>query len=161
MTKQASLNGSSTLEWDAPEHEHKERSSDWFWSTGIIIGAIVLACIIFGNIIFGILILVSAGALALFINREPEDVHVIVNDTGIRRDRMFYPMETLSTFWIDVEHPHKKLILKSNKSLMPLIVIPLSNETDPEGLREFLLTKITEEQHSLPLVEKILEYLGF
>lgn len=161
MAKQGVQNGSYTLEWDAPEHEHKERSSDWFWSAGIIVGALVLMSIIFSNIIFGILILVSTGSLALFINRVPENVHVTVNESGISRDKTFYPLDTLSSFWIDTEHSHKKLILKSKKSLMPLIVVPLSEETNPDELRELLLTKITEEPHSLPLVEKILEYLGF
>jgi len=154
-------NGTSILEWNAPEHEHKERSSDWFWSVGIISIAISIVSIIIGNIIFGILILVSAFSLALFINRKPEDTHVLVNEKGIQDNKIFYPFETLSEFWIDTEHPHKKIILESKKALMPLIVVPIGDEVDTNKLRSHLENYLKEEYHSLPLVEKILEYFGF
>lgn len=149
------------FEWDAPEHEHKERGSDWFWSAGIIVAALALVSIIFGNIIFAILIVISAFSLTLFINRPPENIKVSITSLGIRKGNILYPIETIASFWIDVEHPHKKIILRSNKPLMPLIVIPIADETDVEAVREYLLTKTAEEYQSLPLVEKILEYLGF
>ena len=44
---------------------------------------------------------------------------------------------------------------------MPLIIVPLGNEAEVEQIHENLSRHLTEEFHSLPLVEKILEYLGF
>ncbi len=149
------------MEWEAHDYEHKERSSDWFWAAGIVTLAIVLVSIIFGNIIFGILILVSAISLALFINRPPENVRVSVTDKGIQRERIFYPFETLESFWIDTEHPHNKIILHSKKLFMPLILVPLNSSINIEQLHTRLEEHLKEEYHSLPLVEKILEYLGF
>jgi hypothetical protein len=154
-------NDTFSLEWHAPEHEHKQRSSDWFWALGIITVSIVLVAILFGNIIFGILILVSAFSLALFINKQPEDIQMSINGIGIMKDRTLYPFETLDTFWIDIEHPHKKIILHSKKVLMPLIIIPVADDMNVDALHEQLSKYIKEEYHSLPLVEKILEYLGF
>jgi hypothetical protein len=151
----------SRLEWDAQEYEHKERSQDWFWAVGIISFSIAVAATIFGNIIFGILVLVSVFALVLFINREPESVHVVVNEKGITKDRVYYPYSTLESFWIDHEHPHNKVILKSEKFFMPLIVIPLDPEINPDGLAEVLNRYISEKYHPLPFVEQLLEYLGF
>lgn len=156
-----SSNSTLTIEWEAHEYEHKERSSDWFWAAGIITVALALAAMIFGNAIFGILILISAFALALYINRPPENVHISIAEGGIQRDRIFYPFSTLSGFWIDTDHPHKKVILRSKKTLMPLIVIPLSDDVDTEKLRDLLLRHMIEEYHSIPLMEKVLEYLGF
>ncbi|MBX4195762.1 hypothetical protein KW796_02300 [Candidatus Parcubacteria bacterium] len=150
-----------TLEWNAHEYEHKERSSDWFWAAGIITAGLALTSIIFGNVILGILVVVSAFSLALFINRPPENIHISINDEGLARGRVFYPFETLAAFWIDTDHPHKKVILRSKKMLMPLIVIPLSDNIDTERLRGNLSQYLKEEYHTLPLVEKILEYLGF
>ena len=149
------------MEWEAPEHEHKERSSDWFWVAGIITVAIVFVSIIVGNIIFGILVLVSSVSLLMFINRKPENLHLVLNDHGVQRDNVFYPFETLESFWIDVEHPHNKIIIKSKKVLMPLIVVPISENVDLEIMREVLSKNLIEEYHSLPLLEKLLEYLGF
>ena len=149
------------IEWDAHEYEHKERGADWFWAVGIVSFSIAIASVIFSNIIFGILVLISVFALVIFINRPPETVHIVVDERGITRNKVHYPYSTLLSFWIDTDHPHHKIILKSTKLFMPLIVIPLNPEADTEKIHENLSTIITEEFHSLPVVEKVLEYLGF
>lgn len=149
------------IEWDAHEYEHKQRSPDWFWAVGIISVSVAIASVIFGNIIFGILVLISAFALSLFANRPPNTLHVAIDEKGVTRGKVRYPYQTLQSFWIDTEHPHKKIILRSEKLLMPLIIVPLGNEVNAEQLNERLSNFLSEEFHSLPFVEKILEYLGF
>ena len=150
-----------TLEWEAHEYEHKERNQDWFWVVGIISFSMAIASVIFGNIIFGLLIIISVFALALFINRPPETVRVTVDEKSITRGKIRYPYATLESYWIDTEHPHKKIILKSKKLLMPLIIVPLGNDAPLDELDEILDRFLSREFHSLPLVEQILEYLGF
>lgn len=149
------------IEWDAHEYEHKERSEDWFWAVGILTLAVSIAAIIFGNYIFAILILLSAFSLALFINRPPETIHVLADETGITKKNIKYPFDSLRSFWIDVDHPHKKIILRSKKMLVPLIVVPLGEEVDPDRLRKTLEKCLPLEFHHLPLAEVLLEYLGF
>jgi hypothetical protein len=149
------------IEWDAHEYEHKERSQDWFWAVGIVTVAIAVATVIFGNVIFGLFILTAVFSLALFINRPPETVHIAVSEKGVTKDKIHYPYSTLRSFWIDIEHSHPKIFLKSEKVFMPLIIIPLSQEIDPEQLHDILSQFLEEEYHSLPLVERIIEFLGF
>ena len=149
------------IEWEAHEYEHKERSPDWFWAVGIISVAVAITSIIFGNVIFGILVIIATFALILFINREPERTRSSINERGVSRGKTHYPYSTLDSYWIDIEHPHKKILLKSKKLLMPLIMVPLSEEIDPEEIDEALIRFIPREFHNLPLVEQMLEYLGF
>jgi hypothetical protein len=149
------------FEWEAHEYEHKERTQDWFWAVGILTLAVAITSVIFGNIIFAILVLTAVFALALFINRPPENIHVVVDERGIARGNMRYLYETLESFWIDTEHSHPKIILKSQKLLMPLIVIPLGESVDVERLEDTLEQFLSKEFHSLPLVERLIEYLGF
>ena len=148
------------IEWDAHEYEHKERSSDWFWAVWIISLSICVAAILFGNVIFAILVVVAVFALVIFINRPPETVHVIINEKGITRDKMHYPYSTLDSYWLDTDHPHPKIILRSQKFFMPLIIVP-TGDMDGERLDETLREFLPERYHSLPFVEKLLEYLGF
>ena len=148
-------------EWDAHEYEHKERSPDWFWAVGIISISIAIAAVIFGNIIFGILVLIGAFTLSLFANRPPSTLHIVIDEKGISRGKIRYPYSTLESFWIDTEHPHKKIILRSEKMFMPLIIVPLGNEVEIEELHDNLSQFLSEEFHSLPFVERLLEYLGF
>ncbi len=150
-----------TIEWEAPEHEHKQRSADWFWATGILTISAAVASFIFGNVIFGIFILLAAFSLALFINREPEIISVHIDERGVTRGNLHYPYSTLEAFWIDTEHAHPKIMLRSKKSFLPLIIIPLNPESDAESVAEALAKHLTEEHHALPLVERLIEYLGF
>ena len=149
------------IEWDAHEYEHKERSSDWFWAVGILSVSIAVAAVIFGNVIFAIFILIAVFSLALFINRHPDTVHVIIDEKGVAKDKIRYPYSTLQSFWIDVEHSHPKILLSSEKIFMPLIIVPLGDGVDVEKLHEALSSSLEERYHSLPFVEKIIEYLGF
>lgn len=148
------------IEWDAPAHEHKVRSQDWFWAVGIITVSIAIAATIFGNIIFGILILLCVFSLALFINKHPNMVHVVLTEKGITRDRIHYPYSTLESYWLDSDHPHPKIILHSTKFFMPFIVIP-TGDVDPVELDQTLAELLPERFHPLPFAERFLEYLGF
>lgn len=149
------------IEWEAHEYEHKERSADWFWAVGIIAVSLAIVSVIFGNAIFGILILIGAFALTLFINRIPETVYVKVDERGITKGKIFYPYESIKSFYVDTDHPHRKILMRSRKRLMPLIIIPLGDNVDPERLRRTLAHFVEEEYLNLPLVERFLEYLGF
>jgi hypothetical protein len=149
------------IEWDAHEYEHKERSADWFWAVGILTVSFAIVSILLGNIIFGILILLSVFTLSLYINRPPQIIHAFIDNQGIVRDKVRYPYDTLHGYWVDEDHPHKKIILRSKKTLMPLIIIPIGEKVDPEKLRDILAEYLPEERLDLPLAEKVLEYLGF
>lgn len=149
------------IEWNAYEYEHKERSQDWFWAVGIVSVSLAIASVIFGNVIFAILILVGTFTLGLYAKRPPEEIPVSIDENGITRGKIRYLYDSLESFWIDIEHPHKKIILRSKKMLMPLIVVPLGDEVDAERLHRILTRHMKEEYHSLPIVEKMLEYLGF
>ena len=148
------------IEWDGHEYEHKQRSEDWFWAVGVIAVSLTVVAIIFNDIIFGILILLSAFSLSLFINRPPETVHMILTEQGITRGSVKYPFSTLHSFWIDEQHPHQKILLRSQKLLMPYITIPLGGG-NPERIQQALVRFIPEEFHTTSIAEKLLEYLGF
>jgi hypothetical protein len=149
------------IEWDAHEYEHKERGRDWFWAVGIITLSIAVASIIFGNIIFAILIILSAFSLSIFINRPPEVIHASIDQRGVTRGNTLYTYGSLDSFWIDTEHPQRKIIIRSKKILMPLIIVPLGDDIDIDRLENTLSKYLSVEYMRLPLVEYLLEYLGF
>ena len=85
---------------------------------------------------------------------------MVIDERGITRGHVHYPYSSLHSFWVDENHPHKKIILRSKKTFMPLIIVPLG-ETDPDHARDTLLRILPEEFQKLPLVEELIEYLGF
>ncbi|CAN5144231.1 hypothetical protein BH11PAT3_BH11PAT3_0780 [soil metagenome] len=128
---------------------------------GIITVAIAIASIIFGNVIFAILIIIAAFSLCLYINVHPNIIHIKIDERGVTRGQIRYPYQTLHSFWIDIEHPHPKIILRSKKAFLPLIIVPLDPALDEEKVHDILLQHLPEEPMRLPLAEMILEYLGF
>lgn len=148
------------ISWNAPEHYYVEKRPDWYWAVGIITLALAVVAFIFNNVITGIFIIVAAVTLVLHASRPPRVITYQITDRGIVAGDVLYPFLTLESFWIPHDEYPPKLLLKSRKALMPLIVIYL-DEVDPEDVREVLLTYIAETEHREPILKHLLERLGF
>ena len=147
--------------WEALEHNHVEKGSDWFWVLGILSFAGAATAFFFGNFLLAILILVGAGAAALVANREPQIIPYAVSTRGLRVDNQLYPYSTLEAFYIDEEHElGPQLLARSTKLFGPLIIMPLPEEY-VEEIEDILELRLPEEHMEEPLVNKILEIFGF
>jgi len=151
-----------TISWQGYEYTHYEKSSDWFWALGIVALSSAVTAIIFKNILFALLILVGAFAVALFAAKKPHLIHFEITRRGVAIDDVFYPFTTLESFWIDEdEHGHHTLIIKSERVIMPYIIIPLSESIEFDEVRDILLAKLDEEELHEPVSHKILEFFGY
>ena len=148
------------IQWHAPEYIHTDKTADWYWIVCTITVSIILIAIILENLIFGLLIAVSAFTLTLFASRKPLVVPIEINSLGVNVGDTHYPLGNLESFWVETRDRHHRVLIKSKKTLMPYIVI-LIDEVSPESVREVLAQYLPEEEHSEPLLEKILIYFGF
>jgi hypothetical protein len=149
------------LKWEAKEYEQTEKGSDWFWALGIISVSIAVTSIILNNLLFAAVVIISAFALSMYAKRPARTVHFEVNQRGLLIDSTLYLYNALESFWVEEEEENPKLLIKSTKTFVPLIVAPLGKEVDREELRDYLLDHVDEEEHSEPLSQKIMERLGF
>jgi hypothetical protein len=157
----AQRNVAPSIAWQAPEYEPRERSTDWFWAVGIISIGLAVASIIMGNLLFGILIILASFTLSMFAARPPEILDVVIDEMGIRVGDRLYPYKGLESFWIETEGD-QKILVKSQKLLMPYIVVPIPDgELDIEAIHRLLSAHIPEAFHAESPLEKILERLGF
>lgn len=155
--------GKDPFIWQAHEYYFQEKNSDWYWAVGIVGFSIAVIAAIFGNILFALLVLISTFALSMFASKEPRIIRFEINKSGIIIEKTLYPYATLESFWVeDNKHLNRpsQLFLKSQRTLVPLIAIPLEG-VDPEDIRDFLLDHLLEDHHTEPLGQKILEYFGF
>ncbi len=149
-----------SLKWSAPEYHHYQRSTDWFWAVGIITISTTVLAFVFNNPLFGVLILLSTTILIFYVTRVPKNVDYEINNRGIIVGKDLQPYLTIEAFWIETREGEPKIILKSKKSIMPYIVIPLHDDSVSQVvsvLREFLEEKELQE----PMAHKVMEYLGF
>jgi len=148
------------ISWNAPAHLYIEKRPDWYWTVGIITVALAAAAFIFGEIITGIFVIVAAAALVIHASKPPAIVACEVNDRGVVFGDTLYPFLTLDSFCIPHDEVPPKILIKSRKLFMPLIVIYI-DEVDPEDIRAVLLRYIAETEHREPFLKQVLERLGF
>ncbi|MEK7646310.1 MAG: hypothetical protein AAB381_01280 [Patescibacteria group bacterium] len=148
------------ISWHAPTHIHREKRSDWYWVVGIITLALAAVAFMFGEVITGIFVIVAAVALILHASHPPHTVSYHINDRGILANDTLYPFLTLESFCIPHDHVPPRLIIKSRKVFMPLIVIYI-DDVEPEEVRRTLLRYIAETEHREPILKLLLERLGF
>ena len=149
---------SSFIEWETLEYPLRERGSDWFISVGIVAFAGALAAVILENYIFAVLIIVGTAALLLFAAKIPKQITVRIFEKGVLADMMLYPYSSLRGFHVN-EH-EGKLLLKTNKLFLPVLVIPIE-DTHPEDIRKILSGKIREAEIEESFWEKLMDHFGF
>ncbi len=148
------------ISWQTYEFEHNVKNVDWFWITGIIGITFSILAIMFDNILFAVLIVLATVLLILLGNKEPKLLDCEINKKGVRVHKTIYLFANLDSFNVTEGHS-PKLILKSSKLLMPLIIIPVG-DVYPEEIIETLkeIIKHDEKLHE-PFAHVLMDYLGF
>lgn len=148
--------------WTTYEYEHREKSTDWYWALGILVVVTAAISFINKNLLFGFLILMGGFMIGLFANKKNNPVSVEVSVRGININETALNFSDIVAFWM-YRNPLgiRKLILKTNKAMIPMVSIPLSEDMRAAELREFLLTKITEKELKESFIDLVSERIGF
>jgi len=150
-----------SITWEAPEHHHVEKGNDWYFALVIIIIALVIVAIMFDNALFALLIGLAGGALFISATKRPLIIPYAVTLRGIKIDDRLYPYSTLESYRIDEEDPRgPQLLLKSEKKIMPLIVMPIPYD-HVDDIDDIIKMNLIEEDLDEPLFIKVLELFGF
>ncbi len=147
--------------FEALEHNHTKKGSDWYWVVLIISLAIIVSSVLFGNITFAVVILLATIITFFTSHRDPELLKVAMDNKGIYVNNEHYPYDTLDSFWIETTYGVPRVLIKSKKLFMHLIVIPLADDIDPDIVQFFLGYYLDQEKIEESLIQIVLEYLGF
>jgi len=153
---------SKFISWKEMEHHHHDRSNEWFWAVGIFTVAGAVLATYFGNLILAILIVLIGFTAVLQGHTRPRVIEFRISRKGVAAGETMYPFSTLESFWVIDEEIDDRIILKSQKMMMPYIIIPFdSTKVDPEEIREYLLEYLDEEEMEEPVMQRVMENLGF
>jgi hypothetical protein len=143
------------LEWHSPEHHFDKKSNDWYWILGVItLGASILA-FYFSDFLFGIFIIIAGATIGMLSYKETKIMPVKIVAKGIIFGRQLYPWSSYRSFWIEDEHVHGARILMHPVSpYLPLVIIPISEETDLNLVRDTLLEFLEEQFLSESIIHK-------
>lgn len=149
------------ITWEAYEHHHDGKKSDWFWILGIATIASAIASILLGNTLLGVLILIGGVVVAILASREPKIIAYAVTQRGLRIDDKLYPYTTLEAFYIEEDGPFgPQLLVRSEKIFMPLLILPLPEDA-MEDIEDLIAERLPEEHIEEPLAHKLLEFFQF
>jgi len=149
------------LKWSAPEFTHYNKDKSWFIITGLIAGGLFLWALSTKNLLFALLIGLSYFSITVFALKKPREINLAITAKGIEIDKTFYEFDNLKSFWIFYEPPQiKELSLRSKKTIMPYIKIPLG-EQNPVEVRQTLLKYLPERRHKESLIDNLARSLRF
>lgn len=150
-----------SITWEAPEHHHIEKGSDWYWALAIIAFAIVIVAVFLGNLLFAIVIALGALLVAFVSLRGPLTVSFAITPRGVRIGDELHPYASLASFCLDDEDPRgPQLLLQSKRALIPLLVLPVPEDA-LEEIDDMLAERLPEEHLEESLAQRLLEFLGF
>jgi hypothetical protein len=149
------------ITWEALEHYHYDRGSEWFWILGIFTVSGTIAALLLGNVLFAIVIAIGGALSGIGALREPHIISYAITPRGIRINERLYPYTTLECYCIDEEHTMgPQLFVKSEKFFMPLLIIPLPEDAQEE-IENMIAERIPEVHIEEPFGYKVLEFFKF
>ena len=153
----------NSLEWQAPEYEHREKNPDWFWAVGIAGGVIALLALLLKNFLLAVIAVLGAFTIILYGARPPAVINFALTAKGVRVKDRLYPYDYLKSFWVDEEKGEgkRKIIVESKKILLSHIILPLAPEVRSDKVRHYLAAFLPEVRHEDSLADAIGDVLGF
>ena len=149
------------ISWQIEEYSHREKTPDWYWALGIIAIAGAVTAILCHDVLFAIIIIIGAVSTGYYAAREPDVINVSIDEEGITVKGYVYQYEKIKGFAVEEHTMGNKLLVETNRTVIPQISIPLPDEIEPEALRELLKTKIKEKNLTEPVGHRIMEHMGF
>jgi hypothetical protein len=149
------------LKWTAPEFEHYQKSKSWFAITGVIAGLLFLWALFTKNILFALLIGLSYFSITTYGLKKPREIRLAITPKGVKVNQVLYKFENLKSFWIFYDPPEiKELSLRSKKTIMPYIKIPLG-EQNPVEVRKVLIKYLPERKHKESVIDNLARQFKF
>ncbi len=149
------------IEWTAPEFEQYQKSKSWYIITGAIAGILFLIAIFTKNLLFALMVALSYFIITTYASKKPREIKLAITPKGIKIEKTLYSFENLRSFWLFYDPPEvKELSLRSKKSIMPYIKLPLG-EQDPIEIRQVLIKYLPEKKHKESLTDNLARQIKF
>lgn len=149
------------IEWQAPEYTFHPKNKNWY--SGVLLVAVILSLLSLftKNFLLVILIIVASFAVMMYGARQPDVVKFAVTHRGVRFHTQIFPYDYLKSFWILEANNQRKLILVSERLVLPHVVIPIAEQVNTESLRQYLLPFLPEVRTEESLADVLSDYFGF
>jgi hypothetical protein len=155
------MNEDIIIEWVSVTHHHKPKDDVWYRRMAYVAIALFVLSLFLKNFLFSFFIIIAAGVLFIVLQKPPEERHFALTARGVRAGNTLYPHQILRGYSLNEHSEFPHLVLQSEKTFAPHIIIPLG-ETDWGLVREYFKEyKIREVPHEEHFLDWVAERLGF
>lgn len=155
------MSTAEVIEWQAPEYTFYPKDLNWYWGVGIVTVVLALMALFAMNFLLVVLIAVAGFSVMMYGERQPDVVKFAVTHRGVRFHTRVFPYDQLKSFWIIETEHHRKLIVESDRAVLPHIVLPLADHVNAENLRQHLAHFLPEVRQEESLADLLSDYFGF
>lgn len=149
------------ISWEGFEHQHIERTRDWYLALGVIAVSCALTAVLFENILFALLICIAALTIGVVASLPPRQAHFVFTDEALTIDGDTYPIKDMRAFWIK-EDASPTLFIDTPRMFAPDVVITLPEHIDTQIIRTLLKThQVEEREMSESFAYRVFEFFGF
>lgn len=148
------------MAWSVMTHEHRERSTDWYWGLGVLAIAGSAASIFFGNVLLAIIIALGAGSIGFLAARGPREHMIRIDARGLSIDGTRHPWSSISSFWVEHETDIPRLFFTMRAALIPYVSLTLDDRAQGESVRAHLRRYLEEVEQGPHIGEHLAEIFG-
>ncbi len=138
--------GTQDMVWSVTTHEHRERSTDWYWGLGVIALVACGASIFFGNFLFAVIIALGALSIGYLAARGPREHLVRIDDRGLTIDGTRYPFSAIHSYWVEHDTEVPRLFMTMRGVLSPHFSLVLDDDAQGQAVRAHLKQHVSEEE---------------
>jgi hypothetical protein len=146
--------------WSVVTHEHRERSTDWYWGLGVIALVACVASIFFGNVLFAVIIALGALSIGYLAARGPREHLVRIDDRGLTVDGTRYPFSAIHSYWVEHDTDTPRLFMTMRGVLAPHFSLMLDDAAQGEAVRAHLKRHVSEEEQGPHVGEHLAQIFG-
>jgi hypothetical protein len=148
------------MSWNVTTHEHRERSTDWYWGLGVLALAGAAAAIFFGNFLFAVIIAIGAGSIGFLAARGPREHMIHIDERGLSVDGTRYPFSAIHSFWVEHDHEYPHLFMTMRGALASHFSLTLDSQAQGDDVRDHLKRFVREEEQGPHIGEHVAALLG-
>lgn len=150
-----------TIAWEAPEAEHVEKSTTWYWGSMAVAIVLIAIALWQKNFLFAVFIVIAELAVFLFAGEKPKIWNFTIDDRGVTiENHKTYKYSTITLYDI---HPfsdeYHELVLQTTSKVHHYIKIFIHKEDEGE-IRRILDKKVRHGEIEVSFLEFLERLIG-
>ncbi len=156
------LENKKEISWTAPQFVHYHKGLGWFISLGIVSTVLILYYAFKKDFLTAALFLLFAIVIYYFAKAKPRQVHIKIDDKGLKINENRIPYQNLKAFWIHYDPPQVKTLNFETTAYLNRSVSLLLMDQNPLAIKDYLLQFLPEElERKESFGEKVARKLKF